>query len=75
MGNFIAFIADYTTELILRACIFIATKLGKPKTAEKLKKAQENRRKKLEKRDLKYVQQIKKDQEEIKKLEKEQKND
>lgn len=75
MGEFIAYICDYVGEIILGACIFIATKLNRPKTAAKLQKIREKKIKKLKKRDVKLIEKLQADQNELEKLEKENKND
>lgn len=76
MGEFIAYICDYIGEIILGACIFIATRLNRPKTAAKLQKLRDKKIKKLKKRDVKLIEKLQADQSELEKLEKEkEKND
>ena len=72
MGDFIAFVTDYISEIFLGFCIFLATKLGKQKTAEKLKKIRDKKIRKLKRRDIKLIEKLQADQTEIEELEKEQ---
>ena len=71
MGDFIAFVTDYISEIFLGFCIFVATKMGKPKTAKKLTKIRDKKIKKLKKRDVKLIEKLQADQSELEKLEKE----
>ena len=71
MGNLFAYVADYIEEIIIGLFIFLATKMGKPKTAEKLEKIRDKKIKKRKKRSVKLIDKLEKNQEEIKKLEKE----
>lgn len=71
MDEFIALVTNYISEIFLGLCIFVATKMGKPKTAEKLAKIRDKKIKKLKKRDVKLIEKLQADQNELEKLEKE----
>ena len=71
MEEIIAFIAEYFVELIIGGVVLFFNTIGRPKTAEKIKKAKEKTVEKLRKKCVKRVHACQQDEKRIEELEKE----
>ena len=71
MESIIEFIAEYFVEFVVGGVVLFFNTIGKPKTAEKIKKAKEKTLKKLRKKCVKRVHACQQDEKRIQKIEEE----
>ncbi len=71
MTEIITYLGEYTFEMILGALVIFFNIIGKPKTAEKVKKLKEKNLTKRERKQLEYAKKMKENEIEIQKLKKE----
>lgn len=71
MTEIITYLGEYALEIILGGLIVFFNIIGRPKSAEKIKKIKEKNLTQRERRQLKYIEKMKTNQIEIDKLKKE----
>lgn len=71
MTEIITYLGEYALEIILGGLIIFFNIIGKPKTAEKVKKLKEKNLTQRERKQLEYAKKMKENEIEIEKLRKE----